>query len=36
MKVQVDYLGFQGKTVLDQGYNVDAGLLHEKPALPGK
>ncbi len=36
MKSQVDFLGFQGATVLDQGYNVDRGLPREKPALPRK
>ncbi len=34
MKAQVDFLGFQGQTILDQGYNVDGGLPTEKPALP--
>jgi len=34
MKSQVDFLGFQGETVLDPGYNMDGGLPHEKPALP--
>lgn len=34
MKAQVDFLGFQGETLLDQGYNVDRGLPTEKPALP--
>jgi hypothetical protein len=34
MKAQVDFLGFQGETVLDPGYNVDRGLPGEKPALP--
>ena len=36
LKAQVDFLGFQGETVLDQGYNVDGGLPTEKPALPKK
>jgi arylsulfatase A-like enzyme len=36
MKSQVDFLGFQGATVLDQGYNVDGGLPTEKPAMPDK
>jgi hypothetical protein len=36
MKAQVDFLGFQGETDLDQGYNVDRGLPNEKPALPKK
>lgn len=34
LKAQVDFLGFQGETVLDQGYNVDRGAAGEKPALP--
>lgn len=34
MKSQIDFLGFQGETVLDPGYNTDGGLPHEKPALP--
>ncbi len=34
MKSQVDYLGFQGATVLDPDYNIDGGLPTEKPALP--
>ena len=34
MKSQIDYLGFQGETVLDPGYNIDRGLPTEKPALP--
>ncbi len=36
LKSQVDYLGFQGETVLDPGYNIDRGLPTEKPALPKK
>jgi arylsulfatase A-like enzyme len=36
MKSQIDFLGFQGTTVLDQGYNVDGGLPHERPILPKK
>jgi hypothetical protein len=36
MKAQIDYLGFQGETVLDPGYNIDRGLPTEKPALPKK
>lgn len=36
MKSQIDYLGFQGETVLDPGYNIDRGLPTEKPALPKK
>jgi arylsulfatase A-like enzyme len=34
MKAQIDYLGFQGKTVLDPDYNLDDGLPTEKPLLP--
>ena len=34
LKSQVDFLGFQGETVLDQGYNVDRGSPNEKLALP--
>ena len=34
LKSQVDFLGFQGETLLDPGYDVDGGLPHEKPALP--
>jgi arylsulfatase A-like enzyme len=34
LKSQVDYLGFQGETVLDPGYSIDRGLPTEKPALP--
>lgn len=36
LKSQVDYLGFQGETVLDPGYNIDRGLPTEKPAIPAK
>lgn len=36
LKSQVDYLGFQGETVLDPGYSTDGGLPTEKPALPPK
>jgi len=36
MKAQVDFLGFQGETVLDPGYSVDGGLPREKPVLPGR
>jgi len=36
LKSQVDYLGFQGETALDTGYNIDHGLPAEKPALPKK
>ena len=36
LKCQIDYLGFQGKTVLDPEYNIDGGLPTEKPALPSK
>ena len=34
LKSQVDFLGFQGETVLDPGYNIDHGLPTEKPVLP--
>jgi arylsulfatase A-like enzyme len=34
LKSQVDYLGFQGETVLDPGYNIDGGLPTEKTTLP--
>jgi len=34
MKAQIDFLGFQGETMLDPGYNIDRGLPTEKPALP--
>lgn len=34
LKSQVDYLGFQGETVLDPGYNIDGGLPTERPSLP--
>ncbi|WP_010583965.1 arylsulfatase B [Schlesneria paludicola] len=36
LKSQVDYLGFQGETLLDPGYSTDGGLPHEKPVLPTK
>jgi hypothetical protein len=36
MKAQVDFLGFQGTTVLDTEYNEDQGLDTEKPVLPKK
>ena len=36
LKCQIDYLGFQGKTVLDAEYDIDGGLPTEKPALPSK
>lgn len=36
LKAQVDFLGFQGETVLDPGYNIDRGLPTEKPAIPMK
>ncbi len=36
LKSQVDFLGFQGETVLDPGYDVDGGLPTEKPAIPMK
>ncbi len=34
LKSQVDFLGFQGETVLDPDYNIDGGLPTEKSALP--
>ncbi|QDU19424.1 arylsulfatase B [Urbifossiella limnaea] len=34
LRSQVDFLGFQGETVLDPGYNIDRGLPTEAPALP--
>ena len=34
MKAQIDFLGFQGETLLDPGYNIDRGLPTEKPAIP--
>jgi len=34
LKSQVDFLGFQGDTVLDPGYNVDGGLPTEQTLLP--
>jgi arylsulfatase A-like enzyme len=34
LKSQVDYLGFQGETLLDPGYDTDGGLPTERPALP--
>ena len=36
LKSQVDFLGFQGETVLDPGYNIDGGLPTENAALPHK
>ena len=37
LKVQSDYLGAQGKTLLDPDFDIDdAGLPHLKPALPKK
>jgi len=36
LKLLVDYLGFQGETALDPGYNIDHGLPGEKPARPTK
>ena len=36
LKSQIDYLGFQGETVLDPGYSVDGGLPSEKPVFPDK
>lgn len=34
LKAQIDFLGFQGETILDTEYNVDAGAAGEKPVLP--
>ncbi len=34
LKSQVDFLGFQGQTVLDPEYDVDGGLPTEKPVIP--
>ncbi|MFM8261410.1 MAG: arylsulfatase B [Pirellula sp.] len=34
LKSQVDFLGFQGDTLLDPGYNVDGGLPTEQTLLP--
>lgn len=34
MKAQIDFLGFQGETLLDPGYNIDHGLPTEKPVMP--
>jgi arylsulfatase A-like enzyme len=34
MKAQVDFLGFQGETLLDPGYDIDRGLPTERPLLP--
>ena len=34
LKCQVDYLGFQGKTMLDPAYDLDGGDSNERPALP--
>jgi len=36
LKAQIDFLGFQGETVLDPDYNIDRGLPTEKPLLPKK
>ena len=36
MKAQIDFLGFQGKTVLPHAYNVDAGAAEEKSSLPAR
>jgi arylsulfatase A-like enzyme len=33
---QVDFLGFQGQTVLAPEYDIDGGLPTEKPALPAR
>ena len=34
LKSQIDFLGFQGETLLDPDYNVDGGLPQEKIVLP--
>jgi arylsulfatase A-like enzyme len=34
MKAQIDFLGFQGETLLDPDYNIDRGLPTEKPVIP--
>ena len=34
LKSQVDFLGFQGQTILDPEYNVDGGLPTEKSVIP--
>ena len=36
MNAQTDFLGFQGETLLDPGYNIDIGLPTEKPMIPQK
>lgn len=36
LKAQVDFLGFQGETALDTGYNTDGGSPQEKSTLPMK
>lgn len=36
MNAQTDFLGFQGETLLDPGYNIDRGLPTEKPVIPKK
>ena len=36
MKAQIDFLGFQGETVLPHAYNVDAGAADEKSSLPAR
>jgi arylsulfatase A-like enzyme len=37
LKAQPDYLGAQGKTVLDPDFDIDdGGLPHQKPVLPKK
>jgi arylsulfatase A-like enzyme len=36
MQAQTDFLGFQGETLLDPGYNIDRGLPTEKPVIPQK
>ena len=34
MKAQIDFLGFQGETLLDPEYNIDHGSPTEKPVMP--
>lgn len=34
IKAQIDYLGFQGETLMAPGYNVDGGGSTEKPVIP--
>jgi hypothetical protein len=33
MKSQADYLGFQGESALDPGYDLDVGIPTEKSTL---